>query len=109
MRADTTSLVIPEEIRAADGDLHPRDFDLDHALHDLNNVFVSILLNAQVIEWKLPSYSRIKRNVHEVERSAQRGGLLVKRILQQAGPMQTSSSTLPARAAEQNEGTAVGT
>lgn len=50
-------------------------------LHDLNNALVAILLNAQVIEWKLPSYSRIKRNVHEVERSAQRGGVLVRRLL----------------------------
>jgi len=49
-------------------------------LHGLNNALVSILLNAQVIEWKLPSYSRLKRNVHEVERSAQRGGLLVQRL-----------------------------
>lgn len=49
-------------------------------LHGLNNALVSILLNAQVIEWKLPSYSRLKRNVHEVERSAQRGGLLVRRL-----------------------------
>lgn len=49
-------------------------------LHGLNNALVSILLNAQVIEWKLPSYSRLKRNVHEVERSAQRGGLLIQRL-----------------------------
>jgi hypothetical protein len=49
-------------------------------LHGLNNALVSILLNAQVIEWKLPSYSRLRRNVHEVERSAQRGGLLVQRL-----------------------------
>jgi hypothetical protein len=54
-------------------------------LHDLNNVLVSILLNAQVIEWKLPSYSRIRRNVHEVERSAQRGAVLVSRMKQWAG------------------------
>lgn len=47
-------------------------------LHDLNNALVSILLNAQLIEWKLPSYSRIKRNIHEIERSAQRVGVLVR-------------------------------
>lgn len=51
-------------------------------LHGLNNMLVSILLNAQVIEWKLPSYSRIRRNVHEVERSAQRGAVLVNRLKQ---------------------------
>jgi hypothetical protein len=49
-------------------------------LHDLNNVLVAILLNVQIIEWKMPSYSRVKRNLHEVERSAQRGGLLVNRL-----------------------------
>jgi phospho-acceptor domain-containing protein len=51
-------------------------------LHDLNNVLFSILLNAQVLERKLPSYSRLKRNLHEIERNAQRGGELVKRLLQ---------------------------
>jgi hypothetical protein len=50
-------------------------------LHELNNVFVGMLLNAQVMEWKLPSYSRLKRNLHEIERNAQRGGELVKRLL----------------------------
>jgi len=51
-------------------------------LHGLNNALVSMLLNAQVMEWKLPSYSRLKRNLHEIERNAQRGGELVKRLLQ---------------------------
>lgn len=50
-------------------------------LHGLNNVFASMLLNAQVMEWKLPSYSRSKRYLHEIERNAQRGGELVKRLL----------------------------
>jgi hypothetical protein len=50
-------------------------------LHELNNVFVGMLLNAQVMEWKLPSYSRLKRNLHEIERNAQRGGELAKRLL----------------------------
>ena len=50
-------------------------------LHGLNNVLASMLLNAQVMEWKLPSYSRSKRYLHEIERSAQRGGELVKRLL----------------------------
>ena len=60
-----------------------RAFDIESAelLHELNNVLVSMLLNAQVMEWKLPSYSRLKRNLHEVERNAQRGGELVKRLL----------------------------
>src|SRR5215469_8589205 len=50
-------------------------------LHELNNVFVSVLLNTQVMEWKLPSYSRLKRNLHEVQRDTQRGAELVKRLL----------------------------
>jgi hypothetical protein len=58
--------------------------ELGDILHDLNNVLVSILLNAQVIGWKLPSYSRIRRNVHEAERSAQRGAVLVNRLKQWA-------------------------
>jgi hypothetical protein len=74
----------PPEVIAEEND--PRD---DHAvdaewaklLHDLNNVLVSTLLNAQVMEWKLPSYSRLKRNLHEIERNAQRGGELVKRLV----------------------------
>jgi len=40
-----------------------------------------VLLNAQVMEWKLPSYSRSKRYLHEIERNAQRGGELVRRLL----------------------------
>jgi hypothetical protein len=52
-------------------------------LHGLNNVLASMLLNAQVMEWKLPSYSRSRRYLHEIERNAQRGGELVKRLLGQ--------------------------
>jgi hypothetical protein len=50
-------------------------------LHDLNNVFATVLMNAQVMEGKLPSYSRSKRYIHEIERGVQRGGALVKRLL----------------------------
>lgn len=52
-----------------------------HLLHDLNNAFAGVLMNAQVMDGKLPSYSRSKRYVHEIERSALRGGELVKRLL----------------------------
>ena len=52
-------------------------------LHGLNNVLASMLLNAQVLEWKLPSYSRSRRYLHEIERNAQRGGELVKRLMEQ--------------------------
>lgn len=50
-------------------------------LHDLNNTFAAVLMNAQVLDGKLPSYSRSKRYIHEIERSAQRGGALLKRLL----------------------------
>jgi hypothetical protein len=50
-------------------------------LHDLNNAFAAVLMNAQVMECKLPSYSRSKRYIHEIERSAQRGSALLKRLL----------------------------
>ena len=50
-------------------------------LHDLNNAFSGVLMNAQVLDCKLPSYSRSKRYIHEIERSAQRGNALVKRLL----------------------------
>lgn len=55
--------------------------DCAEILHGLNNVLASVLLNAQVMEWKLPSYSRSKRYLHEIERNAQRGGELVKCLL----------------------------
>ena len=57
------------------------DRDTAELLHELNNVFVSLLLNAQVMEWKLPSYSRLKRNLHEMQRNAQRGSELAKRLM----------------------------
>jgi hypothetical protein len=69
----------------------------------LNNALASVILNAQVMEWKLPSYSRSKRYLHEIERNAQRGGELVKRLLGrlQAGagrelsPPRTAAKNLP--------------
>jgi hypothetical protein len=56
--------------------------DCAEILHGLNNVLAGMLLNAQVMEWKLPSYSRSRRYLHEIERNAQRGGELVKRLLE---------------------------
>ena len=51
-------------------------------LHDLNNVFAAVVTNAQVLDGKLPSYSRSKRYIHEIERGAQRGTALIKRLLE---------------------------
>ena len=50
-------------------------------LHELSNVITGVLMNAQVLEWKLPPYSHLKRSVREVERNAQRGSELLKRLL----------------------------
>src|SRR5271165_3801921 len=53
-----------------------------HELLDaLNSAFAVVLINAQALDGKLPSYSRAKRYIHEIERSAQRGGALLKRWL----------------------------
>ncbi len=50
-------------------------------LHELANVMTGVLSNAQVLGWKLPPYSHLKRSVREVERNAQRGGELLKRLI----------------------------
>jgi hypothetical protein len=54
--------------------------DCEEILHDLANVVTGVLMNAQVLEWKLPPYSHLKRSVRELERNAQRGGELLKRL-----------------------------
>lgn len=51
------------------------------ALHELANLMTGVLVNAQVLGWKLPPYSHLKRPVREVERNAQRGGELLKRLM----------------------------
>ena len=52
-------------------------------MHGLRNTLVSILLNAQMVAIKLPSYSRVRRNLRDIECSAQRCGMLLKRLEQQ--------------------------
>ena len=49
-------------------------------LHELSNLLTGILLNAQMLEWKLPPYSHLKRPVREMTRNAQRGSELMKRL-----------------------------
>jgi len=49
-------------------------------LQALNDAFAAVLMNAHALDGKLPSYSRSKRYIHEIERSAQRGGALLKRL-----------------------------
>jgi hypothetical protein len=50
-------------------------------LHELSNLVTGVLLNAQVLEWKLPPYSHLKRPVREVARNAQRSSELLKRLV----------------------------
>ena len=49
-------------------------------LHELSNLVTGVLVNAQVLGWKLPPYSHLKRPVREVERNAQRVSELLKRL-----------------------------
>jgi len=51
----------------------------------LQSVLAVVLTNAQALDCKLPSYSRSKRYIHEIERSAQRGGALLKRLFARLG------------------------
>jgi hypothetical protein len=67
--------------------------DLGEIVHGLNNVLVSILLNAQFMEWKLPSYSLMRRNTHEIQRSAKRAGVLLKRLVGHSSAAQEAAST----------------
>ena len=55
--------------------------DCTDLVHDLANVVTGLSVNAQLLRWKLPPYSRLKRPVLEMERNAQRGGELLKRLL----------------------------
>lgn len=52
--------------------------------HQLSNAMAGVLVNAQVLQWKLPPYSHLKRLVRQVERNAQRGGELLRRLAQRS-------------------------
>jgi len=54
--------------------------ECSEVLHELANAMVGVLTNAQVLGWKLPPYSHLKRAVRELERGAQRSGELLKRL-----------------------------
>lgn len=49
--------------------------------HELANSVTAVLIIAQVLEWKLPPYSWLKRTVREIERHAQRSGAILKGLL----------------------------
>src|SRR5271157_5338748 len=52
-------------------------------LHALANCLTAVLINTQVLEWKLPPYSRLKRPVREIELHARRSEALLKRLLRE--------------------------
>ena len=76
--------------------------DCEGLLHELSNVITGVLMNAQVLEWKLPPYSHLKRSVREVERNAQRGGELLKRLMRRLanGEAEAPSAEPPGDRAE---------
>lgn len=55
--------------------------DCEELLHELSNILAGVLINVQLLEWKLPPYSYLKRPVRAVERNAQRGSELLKRLM----------------------------
>ena len=59
--------------------------DCEELLHQLANVITPILMHAQMLEWKLPPYSHLKRSVRELERNARRGSELLKALIRRAG------------------------
>ncbi len=56
--------------------------DCTDIVHQLSNLMTAVLMNAQLLEWKLPPYSHLKRPVHELTRNAQRSSQLLKRLVQ---------------------------
>ncbi len=67
---------VPESARS----LRLQCSDCEELLHQLANVLAGVLMNAQVLEWKLPPCSHLKRSVRELERNAQRGSEMLKRL-----------------------------
>src|ERR1019366_8026255 len=56
-----------------------------YLVHELASTTTAVLMNAQVLGWKLPPYSRLKRPLREIERNAQRGSELMKCLLRRLG------------------------
>ena len=67
--------------------------DCADLVHELANTTTAVLMNAQVLGWKLPPYSHLKRPLREIERNAQRGGELMKRLLIRLAPAQDTPAT----------------
>jgi hypothetical protein len=56
--------------------------ECEEVLQELSGVITGVMINAQLLGWKLPPYSHLKRPVHEIERSVHRGAELLRRLLQ---------------------------
>ena len=69
--------------------------DCADLVHELANTTTVVLMNAQVLAWKLPPYSRLKRPLREIERNAQRGGELMKRLLSRLAADTTEPASEP--------------
>ncbi|MGC2110598.1 MAG: hypothetical protein WA655_13835 [Candidatus Korobacteraceae bacterium] len=59
--------------------------DCTDLVHELSNVMTGVMVNAQLLDWRLPPYSRLKRPIHEMERNAQRARELLKALLRRLG------------------------
>jgi hypothetical protein len=66
-------------------------------VHELSNTMTAVLMNAQLLERKLPPCSRLKRPVLAMERNAQRGGELLQRLSLEFGKIvfQSESAAKP--------------
>ncbi len=69
--------------------------DCADLVHELANTTTVVLMNAQVLAWKLPPYSRLKRPLREIERNAQRGGELMKQLLSRLAADTTEPASEP--------------
>jgi hypothetical protein len=68
--------------------------DCGDLLHRLANILTGVIMSAQMLEWKLPAYSHLKRPLRELERNAQRGGEMVKQLMRQVGEDPSDQSFL---------------
>jgi hypothetical protein len=60
-------------------------------LRELAGLLGAIVMNAQVLQWKLPPYSHLKRPLREMERKAQRGGALLDGLIRSCGGLAMES------------------
>jgi hypothetical protein len=72
-------------------------------VHELANTTTAVLMNAQLLGWRLPPYSHLKRPLREIERNAQRGAALMKCLLHRLGTEGTEQANGPRRWMQQGE------